>query len=118
MTVAINPADNSLIVVIELLLWMQQTTRDYSSRVELVLLGAITVFACRFGLTDGYANLDLLILDIRLSFKACIQCALLPLTVIECRCSIGPIGAQSCQLTSSYPKRRVAIVRFRMLSTL
>jgi hypothetical protein len=93
MTVAINPADNSLIVVIELLLWMQQTTRDYSSGVELVLLGGvpITVFACRFGLTDGYANLDLPILDIRLSFKACIQCALLPLTVIESRCSIGPI---------------------------
>jgi hypothetical protein len=38
MTVAINPADNSLIVVIELLLWMQQTTRDYLSRIELVWL--------------------------------------------------------------------------------
>jgi hypothetical protein len=35
-TVAINPADNSLIAVIELLLWLQQTTRDYFSRVELV----------------------------------------------------------------------------------
>jgi hypothetical protein len=33
MTVAINPADHSLIVVIELPFWMQQTTRDYPSRV-------------------------------------------------------------------------------------
>src|ERR1700736_1476269 len=32
MTVAINPADNSLIVVIELPLWMQQTKRDRCSR--------------------------------------------------------------------------------------
>jgi hypothetical protein len=44
MTVAINPADNSLIVVIEPLLWMQQTTRDYPWRVELVgLQGAAIV---------------------------------------------------------------------------
>jgi hypothetical protein len=58
MTVAINPADNSLIVVIELLLWMQQTTRDYFSRVELVWLQGVaiiskTFFACRIGLTEG-----------------------------------------------------------------
>jgi hypothetical protein len=32
MTVAINPADNSLIVVIERPLWMQQTKRDRCSR--------------------------------------------------------------------------------------
>jgi hypothetical protein len=38
MTAAINPADNSLIAVIELLFWMQQTTRCYLSRVELVWL--------------------------------------------------------------------------------
>jgi ACR3 family arsenite efflux pump ArsB len=38
MTVAINPADNSLIVVIELPLGIQQTTRDYPSRVERVWL--------------------------------------------------------------------------------
>jgi hypothetical protein len=75
---------------------MQQTTRDYFSRVELVWLQGVaiiskTFFACRIGLTDGYAELDLPILDICLSFKACIQCALLPLAVIERGCSIAPI---------------------------
>jgi hypothetical protein len=38
MTAAINPADNSLSVVIELPRWMQQTTRDYPSLVERVWL--------------------------------------------------------------------------------
>jgi hypothetical protein len=38
MTVAINPADNSLSVVIELPSGIQQTTRDYPLRVELVWL--------------------------------------------------------------------------------
>jgi hypothetical protein len=36
MTAAISPADNSLIVVIELPLWIQQTARDYPSPGELV----------------------------------------------------------------------------------
>jgi hypothetical protein len=45
MTVAINPADNSLIVVIDLLLRAQQTTRNHLSRVELVWLTADLVLA-------------------------------------------------------------------------
>jgi hypothetical protein len=48
MTVAINPADNSLMVVIELLLWMQQTTRDYLWRVELVGLQGAAIVSKNF----------------------------------------------------------------------
>jgi hypothetical protein len=48
MTVAINPADNPLIVVIELPLWMQQTTRDCPSRVELVWLQGAAIVSKTF----------------------------------------------------------------------
>jgi hypothetical protein len=48
MTVTINPADNSLIVVIEIPLWMQQTTRDYPSRVELVWLQGAAIVSKTF----------------------------------------------------------------------
>ena len=42
MTVAISPADNSLIVVIELPLWIQQIASDYPSRAGCLHGAAIT----------------------------------------------------------------------------
>src|SRR5258708_16713456 len=42
MTVAISPADNSLIVVIELPLWIQQISSDYPSRAGCLHGAAIT----------------------------------------------------------------------------
>ena len=64
MTVAINPADNSLIVVIELLLWMQQTTRDYLWRVELVWLQGAAIVSKTFSRTaSGVHSICILTLD-------------------------------------------------------
>jgi hypothetical protein len=64
MTVAINPVDNSLSVVIELPLWMQQTTRDYPSRVELVWLqGAAIVSKDFWRAASGVQSTCILTLD-------------------------------------------------------
>ena len=101
MTVAINPADNSLIVVIETSFKMQQTTLHYPARVVLVWLrGAAIVneisLTCRTGL-------------------ACVQYASSPSSTIENGCSIETIHALNCRLTSSDLTTYVAIARLRII---
>jgi hypothetical protein len=99
MTAAISPADNNLIVVIELPLWMQQTARDYPSRAELVCRMArrssAKFLAHHIGRTFNYVSY--------------------PSSAIERGCSIEASHAQNCQLTSSDPAARVAIASFRIV---
>ena len=95
MTVAINPADNSLSVVIELPSGTQQTTRDYPSRVELVWLQGAAIVSKLSGVPH----------------RAYSQHASSRSAAIERGCSIAANHAQNRLLTSS-DKTRIAIVLF------
>jgi hypothetical protein len=80
---------------------MQQTTRYYPSRVELVWLQGAAIVS--------KASL--------VPHRACIQHASSPSAAIERSCSIAANHAQNCLLTSSQ-KTRIAIVLFeRVLPT-
>jgi hypothetical protein len=64
MTVAINPADNSFILVIELPSWIHKPRRDYPSRVALVWLQGAAIVSKTFSRTaSGVHSICILTLD-------------------------------------------------------